>query len=284
MIQMLTERVWRWLAAGLLLLALASYAQAGYAQAGYTQATERSTQTTGEAYDMDSGELLYRETHCVSSDESEREVFYSDGDGKLLARKLVDYRSGATTPSFEQQNFYSSELIRVALREDELTMVIVDADSLEARSEVSLQTGNDLPVVIDAGFDAFVRQHWDSLVAGEQHQFQFPFADRESLVELRIGRLGCSYDSNSDQCFRLDLANWFLRMLVAPIELGYDSDNRRLMRYRGLSNIGDVNGNGLVVDLRYDYPDAPQNTCQAIQQSQRDSADSAHGGLLASIN
>ena len=56
-------------------------------------------------------------------------------------------------------------------------------------------------------------------------------------------------------------------MLVAPIELGYDPGSRRLIRYRGLSNIGDGEGNGFAVDLRYDYGNVPEGACQAIEQS-----------------
>jgi hypothetical protein len=55
--------------------------------------------------------------------------------------------------------------------------------------------------------------------------------------------------------------NWLLRMLVAPIELGYDARLKRLTRYRGLSNIGDGQGNGLVVDIRYNYQDVPAMAC-----------------------
>ena len=47
-------------------------------------------------------------------------------------------------------------------------------------------------------------------------------------------------------------------MVVKPIELGYDPELRRLTRFRGLSNIGDENGNGLVVDIKYDYQDIPR--------------------------
>jgi hypothetical protein len=42
-------------------------------------------------------------------------------------------------------------------------------------------------------------------------------------------------------------------MLASPIELGYDSSLMRLNRYRGLSNINDDNGDGLVVDIKYQY-------------------------------
>lgn len=263
-----------WLGAGLALLLLT----------GVAEAADRSTATTAQAFDLESGELLYRETHCVNDDVSEREVFYQDEDGRLLARKLVDYRPGATTPTFEQQNFYSGETIRVGLEQGQVKMAIVDTASLEPRSEVVLQPEAGLPVVIDAGFDMFVREHWDELVGGDDRTFQFPFADREGLVELRIGRLGCSYDSLTDQCFRLDLSNWFLRVLVAPIELGYDSDSRRLTRYRGLSNIGDANGNGLTVDLRYDYRDVPRDACSVIEQDLVNNTATIPYGRLATNN
>jgi hypothetical protein len=55
--------------------------------------------------------------------------------------------------------------------------------------------------------------------------------------------------------------NWLLRMLVAPIELGYDAKLKRLTRYRWLSNIGDGKGEGLVVDIRYNYQDVPAMAC-----------------------
>ena len=46
-----------------------------------------------------------------------------------------------------------------------------------------------------------------------------------------------------------------------PIELGYDAELKRLVRYRGLSNIGDGKGQGQVVDIRYRYEDLPQEAC-----------------------
>jgi hypothetical protein len=229
-------------------------------------AADNIGQTVGSAYDLESDELLYRETHCVSDDDLARDVIYQDAEGKLIARKKLDYSSGATTPSFVQQNFYSGELIEVALDEGVLSMAVVDANSGEALKSSEENPSQELPVVIDAGFDVFVRQNWDSLVAGESLTFQFPLSDRGSLIELRIQPLGCSYPTQSDQCFRLDVANWLLRMLVKPIELGYDSDQRQLTRFRGLSNIGDENGNGLVVDIKYEYQDVPLQACEIIDQ------------------
>ena len=53
-------------------------------------------------------------------------------------------------------------------------------------------------------------------------------------------------------------------MLASPIELGYDSTLMRLSRYRGLSNINDDNGDGLVVDIKYQYQEAAV-TCAFVK-------------------
>lgn len=226
--------------------------------------------SVGEAYDLESGELLYRETHCVSADGYDHRVIYEDAGGKLIARKLLDYSTGSTTPSFVQHNLYSNESVEVSLQRGAVSMAVIDNDSHDRIRPAVAQPSAALPVVIDAGFDAFVRQRWDELLPDGSLEFQFPYAHRSSLVELRVQPRSCSYATRSDQCFRLDLANWFFRMLVNPIELGYDADTRRLVRYRGLSNIGDGNGNGLVVDIRYSYDDSAPRACRAIEQTLTD--------------
>jgi len=218
-------------------------------------------QTIGEAYDLKSDEPLYNETHCLSGDALAREVIYRNVEGQLIAHKMLSYSTGPTTPSFVQRNFYSQESIEVELKQDEVTMTVKDESSSAPGKVISTRPSANLPVVIDAGFDAFVTGNWDSLLAGENKSFQFPFAARESLVKLRIKPTSCTYDTESDQCFRLEMNNWFLRMLVAPIELGYDAKLKRLTRYRGLSNIGDGKGEGLVVDIRYNYQDVPARAC-----------------------
>lgn len=218
-------------------------------------------QTIGEAFDLESDEPLYSETHCLSDDALAREVIYRDVQGRLIAHKILSYSTGPTTPSFVQRNFYSQESIEVELKQDEVTMTVKDENSSAPAKVVSTRPSANLPVVIDAGFDAFVTGNWDSLLAGDNKSFQFPFAAQESLVKLRIKPASCSYDTKSDQCFSLEMNNWLLRMLVAPIELGYDARLKRLTRYRGLSNIGDGKGEGLVVDIRYNYQDVPAKAC-----------------------
>ena len=211
----------------------------------------------GEAFDLESGELLYTETHCVSDDTLTREVIYKNVEQQLLAHKLLTYKDGPLIPSFVQQNFYSGEEVAVDFNDNQLTMIVKNAGSSAPQETILTISKSSVPLVIDAGFDAFVRQHWAGLVDGQTKQFQFPFAARKSVIALRITAAPCSYSGDTDQCFRLEIDNWLFSMLVAPIELGYDSTLKHLSRFRGLSNIGDGSGGGLSVDIRYRYQDVP---------------------------
>jgi len=228
-----------------------------------TVASDTVAYAIGSAYVLDSARHLYSETHCVSGDALTREVIYRDANERLVAHKTLDFQTGPTTPSYMQRNFYSGESIAVELLQDSVDMVVRDRAGAGATVRARLDTNQ--PLVIDAGFDAFIRDNWDALLAGEEMRFQFPFAARESLVALRIGPSRCSYDTGTDQCFLLELDNWILRAVVDPIEIGYDASLKRLARYRGLSNIGDDNGEGQVVDIRYRYDDLPAAACAVAE-------------------
>ncbi|MEZ5573027.1 MAG: hypothetical protein R3E64_13525 [Halioglobus sp.] len=221
----------------------------------------RGVEIIGEAFDLNSERLLYRELHCASGDALIQEVVYQNPAQQLIARKTLNFSTGTITPSYVQRNYYAQESIAVELHQDAITTTVTREAGGESVNVVDTPAMTDIPLVIDAGFDAFVRNNWDDLLSGQDKSFYFPFAGRDSLVQLRIVAAPCDYDSTTDQCFRLELDNWLLRMVVAPIELGYDARQQRLMRYRGLSNIGDGDGDGLVVDIRYRYDDLPPAAC-----------------------
>jgi len=224
-------------------------------------ANQSTTYVVGDAFGLKSNDLVYRETHCGTQDALASEVFYQHRDGTLLAHKELDYRSGHMTPSFVQHNFQAGEKIRVSFDQQGVSMSVTDVDKQENKNTYPLDHTTGKPTVIDAGFDGFIRDKWEQLVLGEMQEFQFPVASRSSLVALRVKPSACSYETESDQCFTLEPSNWFFRMLASPIELGYDANLVRLSRYRGLSNINDENGRGMIVDIKYRYQAVPGTAC-----------------------
>jgi hypothetical protein len=202
----------------------------------------------GNAYDRDDQKLRYQEYHYYSADGLDHRVEYKDSQGNLLAEKTVDYRAGAMAPSFKQQSWLYPETLAVSVQAQQLLIQYTEG-ATEEKQTVKRQQ----PLVVDAGFDNYIREHWQPLLDGKSLEFYFPAVTRLSLVKLRVKLTSCSYPTESDNCFTINSASWLIRLLLAPIELGYDSQTRRLSRFRGLANLSDEQGKGLEVDIKYQY-------------------------------
>ena len=117
------------------------------------------------------------------------------------------------------------------------------------------------PLVVDAGFDHFIRDHWEALMAGEQLQFNFAVPSRQQLVSLFVVRNRCEYAGEGEVCFKATLNNIILRWFVTPIKVVYNQQTRLLQRYVGLANIADESGTNHKVDIRYQYPASRCEDC-----------------------
>jgi hypothetical protein len=216
----------------------------------------------GEAVDIDSGEKLYSEYHCLIDSELQQEVLYYNAMGFQIARKILDYQTGRTTPSFIQRNVLTKEEMSATVTMQSVSLTL--AGKKNKSKVLDRKSGGDeiYPLVVDAGFDVFVQRNWENLLDANDVRFLFPLVTRLRLVELQLMPSSCSYKTQTEACFRLESSSWLFRMLIDPIELGYDRALRRLSRYRGLSNIEDENGNGTVVDIEYRYQNTPFEECQ----------------------
>tara|TARA_B110000116_G_scaffold272075_1_gene295089 strand:+ start:8135 stop:8836 length:702 start_codon:yes stop_codon:yes gene_type:complete len=210
-----------------------------------TPGTTNFVGAIGEAFDLNNQTLRYREYHYYSDDKLSHKVLYRDADDILLVEKNIDYRSGFTTPEYAL--LVGPEQHRASVQWQKNQLKLQDVEGAPVTMEVSH------PLVIDAGFDHYVRENWLRLTAGNTLEFYFPLVNRSTLAKLRIKQSSCSYKTETNVCFRLEVSNWLLRLLLDPIELGYSAESKLLLRYRGLSNIEDVQGRGMVVDIHYSY-------------------------------
>ena len=215
----------------------------------------------GTAHDLQTDAVLYSENHCVV--DSLRYVEYLDSDNQLIAHKLVDYESGLLTPSVVQHNVSLNDVIKVKPVDGSVEMQRRSLSQGLNTKPAKKALNNTLALVVDAGFDNFIKEYWDRLVEGEVVTFQFPAAARVDLFDFNVNRMNCSSGDKSQQCFNLRLDSWLLRMLVDPIELGYDKKSRQLKRFRGLANVENKKGNGYKVDIRYRYNDLRGRQCSA---------------------
>lgn len=208
----------------------------------------------GTAVDPKSGELLYRESHFLAVEGAsvrERLVLYRCADGRPFARKRVaEMFATPWMPEFDMVD------ARIDYREgldgsgEQLTVFVQQPGAAELRRETIRKAPVDL--VADAGFDRFVRDNWDRLLAGESLRLSFLVPSRLEYMGFKVRRLREErIDGRPAQVFRLALGG-FIGLFVSGIDVAYDQETRLLMRFEGLSNVRAPNGDNYVA--RIDFP------------------------------
>ncbi|MFT6955705.1 MAG: hypothetical protein ACJAYC_000706 [Halieaceae bacterium] len=190
--------------------------------------TEASFDIIGDAYDRKKGNLLYTENHHCEAQSQQCTVEYRDEQGTTFAKKEIDYSASLQAPSVVLTDYRNDSTVEIA-------------------------TGDRSDLVVDAGFDNFVRSVWSQLEAGTEVKFPFlvvGFDDPIGMTALRTESDTCT---DMELCLEVNLDSWFLRLLVAPIELSYSLQNKRLLRFSGTSNIKGDEGKSLNVDILYRY-------------------------------
>jgi len=204
----------------------------------------------GYAYAAGEHRLLYQETHWLYSADGveHRLVLYSCPDGEPFERKLVDTAPGPATPDidlFDGRVGYHEGVRTLEGRREVFAQA--DARAPERRAPLSSPPN----AVIDAGFDAFVRQHWDALSGTGVSPV--PFLVPAELRYLNFSaRLLRDEDSRGGELrwFRLSLASWY-GFALPHIDIAYDKQTHQLREYRGVSNIRDGNGRNLSVTIQF---------------------------------
>lgn len=215
----------------------------------------------GEAFDRETGELLYREYYTLDDHKLPSKVEYRLPDGQPLATKKLRFLMGdptdRTMPSVEHHNLLTGRLMEVQRDDVEGGKISIRyRESHKGALEIAAIPFKKLAVV-DAGFDEFVRQYWDRLLAKESLIIYFLMPSRLDFVALRLSyrTIPPNQDEWSKQAVWIQAtpANGLLRLFVDPIDLYYQRDSRRLIRYSGVSNLVDPSGSSMTVDIRYRY-------------------------------
>ncbi|QSP93815.1 hypothetical protein LPB19_11470 [Marinobacter salinisoli] len=201
-----------------------------------------------------SGDTLYTETHEVSG--SCREGSFQPDVHQVL------YRWPDQDQPFAQKDLrYQESLIRptVDFRQPQFRESIAVDYTGAFELEVNWQSpqGETLTfdvsfpenLVVDAGFDNFVRRHWGQITGGESVFFHVlaPTRGEHFAFVLEPAK---SPDIEADHVFQIRPTGFVLRFLVDPIQLGYDT-NGALTDYVGLTNIRKNKEENYTAHIRY---------------------------------
>ncbi len=200
----------------------------------------------GRAFDQSDGHLLYSEHYQCQPDATRCTVDYQTPGGETFAYKRLNYGTRLWAPSVQFEDYRLQE------------RVTIDASA------------HDPELVIDAGFDHFVRQHWAVLSGGETVHFRFLPTSLSKAVSMRATLDARSTCEPDQLCLRVEPDSWLIRWIGGAIRLVYSKQQRRLLEFAGTSNIPDARGNSQEVRILYHYepPSAPGQGRAAARQEE----------------
>jgi len=217
-------------------------------------AAQQVLRQEGRAYAPADGRLLYRETHWLQGPPTARSrlVLYRCADGRAFARKWMTPQGSPQTPDFafeDARNGYQEGLQGSATGRT----VYVREDARADRVSRAIAIPPD--AVVDAGFDAAVLGHWDTLQAGRPVAFQFLLPSRQRLVPLKLQRSAAvTWQGQPAEQLQMRLDAWF-GFAVPAVTLVYARNSPRLLQFSGTGNVRDAHGR--YPQVRVEFPALP---------------------------
>lgn len=224
--------------------------------------------TVGTAFKAEDGTLAYRELHYPDPDQPglSSRVEYQDASGRIIVSKSLDFSRSVTAPAIDQVDQRTGTRVFTRHADGRLEAGYQRDAEANLRTDTVRLTPD---LVVDAGFDPFVRSQWSQLTAGKAVTASFFVPARLDTINVSIApvpREECEQASGEVLCLvvkpagMLRVVGWF----VEPLRLAYDLERQRLQMFRGLSNLLDDEGNPQDVVVLFEYDAVPASAAVAL--------------------
>lgn len=215
----------------------------------------------GTASALDSGEELYIEQHRVEGrctgdrfvPETHRVEYRRSAAEQPFADKVLEYNHSPSRPTVDFRQPEFSERLEITYPADGELEIVWQKPSGETEPS-GLRFGKTL--VVDAGFDHFVRANWAAVSQGDSVEFDFLAPTRGEAYGFVV-EPGPEDQLDADIVVQIRPTSLFLRVLVDPIVLGYNSKGA-LTHYRGLTNIRKDIDSNYTAEIRYQVSRYPE--------------------------
>ncbi|AYV54834.1 hypothetical protein EFP84_04410 [Leptospira kmetyi] len=209
----------------------------------------------GTATDLNSGKILYYDHHeevWENGNHSYSIIQYKDPNGKVFAKKKIEFSKNNMIPDFQLDDLRDGYLEGGSFLKTGSARLFARR-SFEKPLEEKLVSFSE-PASMDGGFDYFIKVYWNSLLEGKTIRFRFlvPVEKDSFAFSVSKTKIG-DYKGKPALFLRMKIDNALFSVFVKPIDMVYDMDSKRIMEYRGTSNINNEQGKSLNVKIVYDF-------------------------------
>lgn len=209
----------------------------------------------GYAYDLETERYLYTEVHEQVWEDGRwvrGRIRYHAPDGTLRGEKVLDFSADPYVPLYAYAlpgERYAEGITAI----DHKTLGLTK--TRDGKTQVRDIERRD-PLAGDAGFHNFLLARFDELMANRTLAFIFVAAGNLDSYRFRARRIeDTTFEGRAAVRFRVE-ADSLLRLVAPDLTVTYDPQTRRLLEYRGPSNVIDPD-TGKVYRARIAYYGAP---------------------------
>ncbi|MES0872610.1 hypothetical protein [Sinimarinibacterium thermocellulolyticum] len=211
----------------------------------------------GYAFDLKTDAYLYTEVHEQVIEDGRwvrGSIAYYRPDGSRIGFKPLDFSADPFVPVFELS--LDDTGYREGITDNGDPIVVMRREKAGAAVETRRIAREGLTCA-DSGFHNVLVANFDRLMQRERVQLRLVVAGSLDQFKFRARRIDDgTFEGRTTARFLVE-PDSLLRFVVDPLELSYDPDTRRLLEYRGLSNIPDPKtGKPYVTRIAY-YSEPP---------------------------
>lgn len=207
----------------------------------------------GYAYESSTNELLYTENHheeYKSGLISHSKVIYKDVQANIFASKTADFSNSQFMPEFSLENMLTGHEEKTRFIEDKYEIIFSESKN-KSRKESRISYKDN--AISDAGFDNFIINNWDEIIAGKKFKRDFLVPSMLDFISFRIYQEAMiDKDDRSLRLINIEPDSFFVRIIAGTLKLYYDSDKPALRIFEGVSNLRDMKGDNYNVVIKYE--------------------------------
>ncbi|MGH8482239.1 MAG: hypothetical protein ACRES8_07255 [Nevskiaceae bacterium] len=235
--------------------------------AGTAAAAENTLTFRGYAYDLASGKFLYTEVHKQVIEQDRwlgGTIDYYGPDGARIGHKTLDFGQDPYVPVYRLDLSTGGGYMEgiTALGADRIDMQKKGYGSSQVRKASVPRRGT---MVADSGFHSFLRDRFADLVAGKTVEFTFAVSGELDTFRFRARRIADrEFEGKPAVQLKVDPST-LLRLLADPLYILYEPSQRRMLEYRGISNLHDP-ATRKAYKVRIVYPSVPPADAPALPE------------------
>lgn len=218
---------------------------------GATASAPADVRYEGFAHARKDDRLLYVESHWLYAVDgvSKHLVLYRCANGDAFARKHLVESTSPAAPDFDFVDARSGYREGVRTRDGVREAYVQESGDAPLRHE-PIEVGPD--AIIDAGFDAYLRSHWDEVGLHGSVDASLLIPSRFGFLDMRLSARGDErVAAGRVRRFRVTIDRWYA-FALPELRLRYLTGSRQLLEFAGIGTIRDANGRSL--DVRIAFP------------------------------